>query len=60
MATPRFKGVGDWASATGGHDYKDEVVWATAAGATDTPATATWTPDIKVAGQYDVVPMARR
>jgi hypothetical protein len=51
---PRFKGVGDWASATGGHDYKDEVVWATAAGATDTPATATWTPDIKVAGQYDV------
>ncbi len=51
---PGFKGAGDWASATGGHDYKDEVVWATAAGATDTPATATWTPAIKVAGQYDV------
>jgi hypothetical protein len=49
-----FKAVGNWSSATGGHDYKDEVVWAAGTAAADIPATATWTPEIKTAGLYDV------
>jgi hypothetical protein len=51
---PGFKSEGGWTSASGGHDYKDETVWATATGPTETPATATWTPEIKAAGQFDV------
>ena len=51
---PGFKSIGVWTSASGGHDYKDEVVYTTGTGATGTPATATWSPDIKAAGTYDV------
>ena len=51
---PDFRSEGGWSPATGGHDYKDNVVWTMGTAATDVPSTATWTPDIKVAGLYDV------
>ncbi len=47
-----FKSTGTWNSATAGKDYKDEVMWAV--GSSTETATATWTPDIKVAGMYAV------
>jgi hypothetical protein len=49
-----FHTEGNWAAATGGQDYRDDLVWTTGTTAADTPATATWTPEIKTAGMYDV------
>jgi len=51
---PGFKSVGSWTSVPGDHNYKEEAVWAASTAATETPATATWTPDLKAAGLYDV------
>lgn len=51
-ADPTFRSEGAWTSAVGGKDYKDEVVWAE--GSATASAKATWTPVIKVAGNYDV------
>jgi len=51
---PGFKSVGAWSPGDGSQDYKAQVIYATGTGPAETPATATWTPDIKVAGQFDV------
>ena len=48
-----FKTEGSWDSAWTGKDFKDESVWAYAD--TNPTAKAVWTPDIKVAGNYEVL-----
>ena len=51
---PGFKSEGNWTLGDSGADFKGGTLWAygTAAGAAAN--TATWTPDIKIAGMYDV------
>lgn len=51
---PGFTSTGDWTSAAGGDDFKDGTTYASATSAGDAANTATWTPDIKTAGIYDV------
>jgi hypothetical protein len=51
---PNFKSQGSWSQASGGDDYKDSTLYAGATSASDPANTATWTPDIKNAGMYDV------
>ena len=51
---PSFKSEGNWTEASGGHDFKDGTVYASGTSASDAANTATWTPDIKTAGMYDV------
>ncbi len=51
---PGFKSQGDWKEGDSGADFKGGTLWAYATAAGDAPNTATWTPDIKLAGMYDV------
>jgi hypothetical protein len=51
---PSFKSEGDWTSATGGNDFKDDNIYASGTSASEAANTATWAPDIKTAGMYDV------
>jgi hypothetical protein len=47
-----FRTEGDWQAAETGSDFKGGVVWAV--GGSVANAKATWTPDIKVAGTYEL------
>ena len=47
-----FKTEGNWDTAWTGKDHKDDSVWTYAD--TKVTAKAIWTPDIKVAGNYEV------
>src|ERR1035437_954785 len=51
---PSFKSEGNWTEATGSNDFKDGTTYASGTSAGDAASTATWTPDIKNAGMYDV------
>ena len=51
---PGFKSQGNWATAGGGHDHKDSATYASSTSAGDAANTATWTPEIRSAGLYDV------
>jgi hypothetical protein len=51
---PSFKSEGSWTSGSGGNDFKDGSAYASGTLNTDPANTATWTPDIKTAGSYDV------
>ncbi|HEX3856984.1 MAG TPA: hypothetical protein VHY30_06795 [Verrucomicrobiae bacterium] len=51
---PSFKSEGSWTSGAGGNDFKDGSAYASGTLNTDPANTATWTPDIKNAGAYDV------
>jgi hypothetical protein len=51
---PSFASEGNWTSATGGDDFKDGTTYASATSTSEAANTATWTPDIKAAGTYDV------
>jgi hypothetical protein len=51
---PSFASSGNWIEASGGNDFKDGNVYASATSAADAANTATWTPDLKTAGTYDV------
>ena len=51
---PSFKSEGNWTEATGSNDFKDGTTYASGTSAGDAASTATWTPEIKNAGMYDV------
>ena len=51
---PGFKSEGDWKEGDSGADFKGGCLWANGTSAGAAANTATWTPDIKVAGMYDV------
>jgi hypothetical protein len=51
---PSFKSEGNWTEVSGGDDFKDGTVYASGTSAGEAANTATWTPDIKTAGTYDV------
>ena len=51
---PGFKSEGDWTLGDSGADFKGGAMWAVGTAAGATASTATWTPDIKIAGMYDV------
>src|SRR5262245_3894490 len=51
---PGFKSEGNWTEADGGNDFKGGTLWATSTASTEAANTATWTPDLKTAGMYDV------
>jgi hypothetical protein len=53
-ADPGFTSTGNWTEASGGNDFKDGTTYASGTSAGDAASTATWTPDIKNAGAYDV------
>jgi hypothetical protein len=49
-----FKSEGNWTAGAGGNDFKDGSTYASGTSVGNTASTATWTPDIKTAGTYDV------
>jgi hypothetical protein len=51
---PGFKSEGDWTLGDSGADFKGGTLWAVGTSAGAAASTATWTPDIKIAGMYDV------
>ncbi|HXI73090.1 MAG TPA: hypothetical protein VNN22_22350 [Verrucomicrobiae bacterium] len=51
---PGFKSEGNWTSGAGDNDFKDGSTYASGTSAGEAANTATWTPDIRTAGTYDV------
>ena len=51
---PGFKSEGDWTLGDSGADFKGGTLWVVGTSAGAAASTATWTPDIKIAGMYDV------